>query len=460
MRLGADPDQLRDLSAALRAAARELDDVGRGLDRRINGVHWSGPDARTFQAKWRGCRAQLSDASTRCRTMARRLDHQRDEQLDAARPDGDPTPSASISAPSPFPAAEQRYVGGLDVRIGPVVATLAGEVALQDLGDGRTRVTLSEALSAGGAVGLGASAKFSTSDEVVAPVADGPGMADGRLRAGGVQRRSWEVEHADVDDLLARVAADRAETALPTHATVARLASGVLDGFVETVTGVDPGVDDRLEHLLTPPPPIRVETLAEVEASASGALSAFALAGAAGASVSTVRVGTATTGSGPDARSSRVVEWSSNTNATLTTTVLRRLGINLPDGARLGSTLRLELGDAPDGSPQLDVRVTAVEHDELIEVAARIELSDDGRRGPSELVPLAIAQLARGDVRSATATLGAVQVPVDQVSIVTSRGEISGRSGRAGVSVASGPGIGATLRGQRVEIERAPTIRG
>ena len=74
MRLGADPEQLRELSAALRAAARTLDQLGPGTERRIRAAGWHGPDALRFDGTWRRCRRDLDDAAGRCREMSARIE--------------------------------------------------------------------------------------------------------------------------------------------------------------------------------------------------------------------------------------------------------------------------------------------------------------------------------------------------------------------------------------------------
>ena len=51
MRLGADPEQLRELSATLRAAARSLDEIGPSTERRVRNAEWHGPDAIRFYTK-------------------------------------------------------------------------------------------------------------------------------------------------------------------------------------------------------------------------------------------------------------------------------------------------------------------------------------------------------------------------------------------------------------------------
>ena len=471
MRLGADPEQLRELSAALRAAARTLDQLGPGTERRIRAAGWHGPDALRFDGTWRRCRRDLDDAAGRCREMSARIERQVDEQLTASQAHSDTRPDTRSAAPLPaFAPAETRYVGGIDVRLGPVVATLAGDLGIADLAGDTTRVTLAESIGAGGAVSAGSGLAFSIADEVSSPVAASSGTADGRLRAGGVRRRTWDVPDDRVDDLVVALAAERAGSTAPTTVSAARGAGDVIDGLVRRVTGVDPGLGDRVDELVSPPPPERTETLVEVEAAAAGAIAtAGGWFGASGAASSTVRVGTAQVGTAQigtaqvgtaqigTARTTTIAEWSATSHGALTSAVVRRFGINLPDPLRMTANVRLELGDAPDGSRQLDVRISGIDDERLDEVAARIEFTDPAGGAMAHDV---LQRLGRGDLAGALASLTDAEVQLEHVEVIASRGEIDGRSARAGGSAGAGPGIGFTLRGQRIDIERGPTIGG
>lgn len=462
MQCGADPEQLSELGAALRAAARTIDDVAVRNDRRLRSSGWRGPDAVRFDARWRSTRGDLARAAEACREQAARLGRHADEQL-AASGSG----ASALALPSP-PVSEVRYVGGVDLRLGPVVTTVAGDLSLQDLGGGRTRVVLAETVGVGGTLSAGAGASVTVADEVVSPVAATDGTADARLRVGAVQRRIWEVDDDDVDDVLTGVAAERLADGAPLSATTARSAAGLFDRATERLTGIDPGVTHELEELLSPPPPDRTELLAEVDVSAAAAL-AFGVGpsiggsrplGGSAATAATWRVGTARTASGEAARTSSVVEWTGTTNAGFTTTLAKHLGISLPDPIRSTGSGRLELGTAPDGSRQLDVRMSAISGSEIDDVAVRIELADDGPGSPGVVVPLMIEHLVRGDTAAAFDALRGLEVGTESVEVVASSGTVSGTSGRAGVAVAAGPGVGATLRGQRIEIDRGPTIGG
>ena len=436
MRLGADPEQLRELSAALRAAARSLDEIGPSTERRVRNAGWHGPDAIRFEGTWRQCRRDLTDAAGRCRDISARIDRQADEQIEAS------SGLRATRSAEPLPAfapSEIRYVGGVDVRVGPVVATVAGDLSIADLDGDTTRVTLSESIAAGGVVSAGSGASFSVADEVASPVAADAGTADARLRLGSVRRTTWEVHDDRVDDLLVDLAAVKVSDAAPWPIGALRDATGWFE----------------------PPEPTRSEALLEIDASAAGALAAGAtgMLGISGATSSTVRVGRSQIDAGSGApRRSTVVEWTASSHATLTSTVLRRFGLNLPDPARLGVTVRLELGEAPDGSPQLDLRLSGITDDRIDDVAARIELDD--RAGPATRAAAieTMRHLEQGDLTAAIAALGTIEVPVDGVDVVTARGSIDGTSARGSASAGAGVGVGLTVRGQRIDIDRSPTI--
>ena len=436
MRLGADPEQLRELSAALRAAARTLDEIGPSTERQVRNAGWHGPDAIRFEGAWRQCRRDLTEAAGRCRDISARIDRQADEQIEASQG------RASTRSAAPLPAfapTETRYVGGVDVRVGPVVATVAGDLSIADLEGDTTRVTLSESIAAGGVVSAGAGASFSVADEVASPVAADAGTADARLRLGGVRRSTWEVHDDQIDDLLVDLAAVKVSDAAPWPIGALRDATGWFE----------------------PPEPTRSEALIEIDVSAAGALAASAsgMLGISGATSSTVRVGRAQVDAGRGApRRSTVVEWTAGSHATLTSTVLRRFGINLPDPSRLGVTVRLELGEAPDGSPQLDLRLSGITDDRIDDVAARIELDDRTGSTTRSAAIETMHHLERGDLTAAIAALGGLEVPVDGIDVVTARGSIDGTSARGSASAGAGAGVGLTVRGQRIDIDRSPTI--
>jgi len=84
-RLGADPDALRDLGTRLRLAARSMDDVAAGLDRRIRTAGWHGADADRFGADWqRAHRPSLLRVADQLRDTSRHLDRQAEDQVRAS----------------------------------------------------------------------------------------------------------------------------------------------------------------------------------------------------------------------------------------------------------------------------------------------------------------------------------------------------------------------------------------
>ena len=138
--------------------------------------------------------------------------------------------------------------------------------------------------------------------------------------------------------------------------------------------------------------------------------------------------------------------------------MLRRFGLNLPDPTRLGVTVRLELGESADGSPQLDLRLSGITDDHIDDVAARIELDDQIGSAARTAAYQTMRHLERGDLRAAIAALGDLEVSVDGIDVVTARGSVEGTSARGSASASAGTGVGLTIRGQRIEIDRSPTI--
>jgi len=479
--LGADAAALERLAGSMRTASRQLSEVALGLERRTRATGWTGPDAARFERDWAlRHRPALLALAHRSAGLASSLDHQAAEQRRASASSGPPAPPAPVPptprvrrpAPvSPFPRTEQRFSGGVGVKVGFVTAEFDGDLWLQELPDGRIRVTVMESAMIGAEATVGATAELTIGGTSSAPTPIG-GQAGAGAALGGVLRRSWEVDPDEVPGLIARViAAEAAERAgmpvgdprgeihIAGHGSTwfARALGGAADGITEHFTGVDPGFDDWAEGLVTLPAPDRVESLAAVELTAGagfGALNRLAPSGHAGVT-GTVRAGHASAG---DTRST-IVEVQGGAAGTLSASLLGRLGVGLPGSEREHDTVRFELVESTRrGAPDhLVVKVTRTGESTLEELLVRVDL-DAATRGdgsPGGVRGL-IQHLASGDVdgavRDLLGPLGDV-VPTS-VTVTGSRGELSGTTIGGGGSISAIAGLGLSANGQVLHVDR------
>jgi hypothetical protein len=491
--LGADPDHLRELARTLRSAAGQLDTLSNGLARRARSAGWRGPDAEAFERRWQvEHRPRMHHIAEQLGTLSRRADRHADEQVHASAGGGATTSSAvaahprtsapaapaappitagpaaasataasrtlaSPTAASPLPALprhEDRYSGGVELRVGPVVGTLTGDLTLQRLDEDRVRVIFARAIGAGAVLSAGATADVAVGGPNGAGAAGSGASGDARLRLAGIERRAWEVDPGRVDDLLARLALEQGATATTGQADPLGALAERLDQVAERLLGRDPGLDLAAALATAVPAPSRTDVLAEVEvAGAAGiGLGAVAGLGARVSGVSSLRAGTATTSAG---RAS-VVEYHGSSTGALTSTLLRRLGIQLPTDAHRALNVRLEHLPAPGSDPegsQLLVRVSATTDNRIDDVVARVTLPDT-TDAASTAVTDTLGALGRGDVAGAIAAVQDLDIPVERVELVGGRGELTGNSGRAGVGGGLGIGAGISARGTVAHVDR------
>ncbi|MFN7148332.1 MAG: hypothetical protein ACK4V6_02515 [Microthrixaceae bacterium] len=474
--LGADPDHLRELARTLRSAAGQLDTLSNGLARRARSAGWRGPDAEAFQRRWQlEHRPRMHHVAEQLGTLSRQADRHAEEQVHASGGSGATTPNvtptdtrssapaASSTSPptvtpptaAPLPALprhEDRYSGGVELRVGPVVGTLTADLTLQQLDDERVRVVVARAVGAGAAVSAGATADLALGGPNGAGAAGSGASGDARLRLAGVERRAWEVDQDRVDDLLVRLALEQGATATTGHADPLGKLAGGLDRVAERLLGRDPGLDLAAALATSVPAPSRTDQLAEVEvAGAAGVgLGAVAGLGARASGVTSLRAGTTTSASGR----ATVVEYHGSSSGALTSTLLRRLGVQLPADAHRALTVRLEHAPARGSEgPQLLVRVSAVTDARIDDVVARVTLADMSDAA-STAVTDTLGALGRGDVGAAIAAVQHLDVPVDRVELVGGTGELTGNSGRAGVGAGLGIGAGISTRGIVAHVDR------
>ena len=476
-RLGADTDALRDLGSTLRRCASELDRIAIGLDGRVRGAGWRGPDAVRFERDWTGVqRLRLASGAQRCAELASIVDRQAGEQervsatsggahpglgtgagvsLGGRAPDGN-APTGSTSGPSraapPVPAApvaERRYLGGVDLTVAFGTLAIAGDLSVQALHDGRVRVVLGESTGVGVAAGAGGSVDVAVGDETPDPVAAAGLSAAVTGRLGGVERRSWTVHPDEIDDLLVRLGAETVVDATP-FTPALEAAAGLVDRATEWLTGLDPGVD----QLATPPAPDATERLVELTVLASAGAGAGrsdgpgSVAGLAAAGSGSVRAGIRTEGSGDGARSSAVIEANGTASAALGGALLGRLGVALGDSVDAAGSLRVELPmTGPDRGTHVVVTHNGGNGSTLTETRAVVDLTHPGLADGALRVGAAADAIRDGDVDRAVELLGSMRWPDEAVTSVVGTAEVSGSSARAGGRVAFGPGVGVAARG-------------
>jgi hypothetical protein len=454
--LGADPDHLRGVARSLRAAAGRLDALSIELARRLRSTEWRGPDAASFTRQWQAAHGPaLAAAAGSLAEVARRTEREANEQERASAGGAIPAPPLG-DRPSVSPPArrEDRFQGALDVRVGPVLTTLSGDLAIHHLDGDRRRVVLGQTAGAGATVGVGSAVDVGIGGPAgVAGIASG-GSADARARAGVVLRRSWELDAHEIDDLLARVALEHgAGTTLRVHDPLER-AAAVLDHAVEWVTGTDPGLETAARVGAGVPEPHRTERLVEVELSGTAAMGLGAVAGggARAHGVSALRVGRGAGRSG----SSTLVEYHGAATGALTSSLVRRLGISLPPDTHRGAAVRIELPDrtGPDAPGPALVRITSTTDTTLHDVVARVELGGPHTGGTRPLADAVVA-LRRGDPGAAVAHLDRLSPATAQVTVTSTTGSLSGHTARAGATAGAGLGAGVTLRGHGLRVDRS-----
>lgn len=454
--LGADPDHLRGLARSLRAAAGRLDALSIGLARRLRSTDWRGPDAVSFGRQWHAAHGPaLAAAAGSLAEVARRTEREAIEQERASvGVDSPVAPGSDRPTVSPPARREDRFQGAIDVRVGPVLTTLSGELVIHHLDGDRRRVVLAQSAGTGASVGVGSSVDVGIGGPAgVAGTASG-GSADARVRAGVLLRRSWELDAHEIDDLLARVALEHAAgTTFRVHDPLER-AAAVLDHAVGWVTGTDSGLETAARITAGVPEPSRTERMVEVEISATAAMGLGAVVGggARAHGVSGLRVGRAAGRPG----GSTLVEYHGAATGALTSGLVRRLGISLPPDAHRGASVRIEVPDRIEGRAAATalVRISTATDTALHDVVARVELSGS-HVGATGSLAAALTALEAGDPGAAVAHLGRRSPAPEQVTVVSSAGTVSGHTARAGATAGAGLGAGVTLRGHGLRVDRS-----
>lgn len=475
-RLGADPPRLGELAASMRGGADLVERAEADLSRRARSLAWHGRDAERFATEWQTRhRPALAALSATLRREAARLERHRTEQLAASEGTGSavapvrhggsgadrPSPAGSptiAGPPPPPPLVADRYVGGLEVRVGPAVATIGGVLTLGVLADGRVRVTAERRGGVGAAAGAGSTTSLSVSDGPAGSAPASDRLADASAMASLLERRTWEVPAGEVDELLRALAVEQAVLSATGRRDPAGDVGEMLDGVVRRLTGVDPGLSDRLGGL-GPPPPTSVDQLVEGRA---------ALAGGAGLGAGLLGNGSRSMASGRlDATGSLragsvqrggvdtpVLEADGAVAAAATGTLLGRLGVSLADGPDHAVTSRWELSPpTPGGDRELLVVATATTDGGTDRVAARVRLS--GRSGTA--IVAALDHLAAGRVADGVRSLASAPVDPGSAAVRIDRGEVDRTTVSGGAALAAGPGAGVSARGAVERVSFVPT---
>ena len=288
-----------------------------------------------------------------------------------------------------------------------------------------------------------------------------------RRPTGGHERawcivESWEIDEADLDELLSRLAFERAGRAVTTSADPLVRVGAAVDDVVGWVTGDDPGWDVIAQVATGVPAPRSTETLTEVQLAGSVGIGLGSFAGLSGRlhGVTSLRVGgvehRGVAGAGTAPTRSSVLEVQSSAGGELSSTLLRRLGVALPNDLHGEVLVRLEVPDpAPDGPPpHVLVRLGAGDGATIDDVAARVTFGGpDPERSVGEL-RRAVDGLGRGDVAGALRKLSEIEPQIAGVEVGAATGSVSGGSARAGLATGVGIGGGVSVRGQAIHVER------
>ena len=451
--LGADPDHLRGLARSLRAAAGRLDSLSLELARHLRATDWRGPDATSFTRQWESAhRPALAAAAGALSEVARRSEHHATQQeqasVGAARPRTEPVLT-------PLPRREERFLGAIDVRVGPGVGTLTGELTVAHLEGDRRRVVLTQSGAAGAMLGAGNSVGVAVGGPAGAGGAGSGGSADGRVTAGAVLRRSWELPADRVEDLLARLALEQLALGTVRVPDPLTRAGWLADEVIERLTGDESALELVAAMSAGVPTPASTEQLAEVEFAGAATLGSGSLLGGRAAGVTGLRVGRGNSSGGSGGAPSWIVEYRGASTGALTGRLLRQLGISLPPDAHRSLSVRIEVPDPPgDAAPStVLVRVGTVTDTTTRDLVALVELDDTDT--PSQVaLGGAVAELRRGDPGAALGHLAGLAPRPEHVTLAAEHGVISGHTARAGATAGAGIGAGITVRGHVLQVDR------
>ena len=461
--LGADPEELREVAASMRAASSTLDRIAAGIGRRTRVTGWHGPDARRFDAEWDDRhRPALLRLARDCGRLAGTLEDQVRQQQRASRDLLAVTPAG--------PEREVRFSGSLEATVASVNVALQGELSFEELEDGQVRVGFSRGAGIGVAGSVGATVDVGIGSDAQSNLPTTGGHAEGKARVGAVERHSWVVDEDEVPWLLGKLAVDQAQGVagleimdpkLPDTSVgpfglswALRAGASLVDDAVELATPWETDLEEWAERLSSIPAPERSERLAQVEAtvSAGGAIGSVLGAGGNVAAQGAWRAGVGSTRD----TSSLIAEFRGNASGAVGGSLLRRFGVYLPADANAELLQRFEYVDGPGGEDHVLITTSTTVGADLEERTVRIDLGDDAPRMVSSGLRNGIERLTRGDLDGAVRSFGFLHEVVfdaDEVEITERSAEVTSSNLRGRVKVGAGLSFGVSARGRMVEIE-------
>ena len=341
-----------------------------------------------------------------------------------------------------------------------MVGSLAHDVTIQAMGEGRSRVVVTESGRAGVAVTAGASARLGGGTPILGASADASGTV------GTVVRREYLVADRDLWPTVAKVEAELAvgRALEGAHAIpglgLAMTAGGagiaVWDRILDVVPGPDVDLLGAIDRLAIAPEPERVEQLAEltIDGGLGGALgSTLGLSGAAGLS-GAIRFGTATEGGFPV---SRIVELDGAVAASLSGSLIDSLDLDLPGSVGTiddSVTIRLEFPQrSVDG---IDLIISTTASDGVTEryQTSNLAWNDDTRTAALSSATVALGHLGSGESVAALTALATLDLSSASITTTTGVMTVSDHTTGAGGSVGEGAGVALSADGGVQFLER------
>lgn len=442
--IGADPEALEDLAAALRNASGVIDGVVQRVDWALSRSGWSGPDAERFRRSWQSThRRSLAAGSSRCRSLARRIDHHAGEQRRASFATGAPSAGARLRV---LPDDLLVLRGAVTGSVGPLSATLAGTLTIEELGD-RRRVTYTDEVRGGVGVTAGSGVRASWDDYVVGTGGTGSASAalDDRVT------RTWTVAGSELAPLLLALVAEQNLVHSPSG-LVSRSATQLarLVTSVGAVVGLDVP-DGSVGPAPFVPAPQRTEDLVGIAVGAAGWTTMLGTGGlipsggAAGAT-SAMRVGSA------EASGARSLVLEAEGSVALS--VLRNTPLLAATEQHLlgsASSVRLEVPlGTPHGRPVL---FTATGTDDDGADVVRVAVDPQLAPGAALATLRAVEHARHGDPAAAVAALAEVRVPDGALQLDASRIAVDGE--RTGIDEV-GPAASIEFAGALEHHRRMP----
>ncbi|HTN99320.1 MAG TPA: hypothetical protein VL068_01490 [Microthrixaceae bacterium] len=462
--IGADPEALRDLSREFRRLTARLESSRTELDRHLRNTEWQGSDSLNFRRAWSlQHRVNLLRTVELCRVSAATLVKQADEQETASMehsrglPPGWPGGWPGITGPLLVPASGQGDVprsiteldAGISITIASVLLGLGHDIRIEDFAGGRSLITVTSEVEAGAKGSVGTSVRVGSA-EILGR------SASVQAALGGVIRRSYEVDSADVWKVIAAIELQDAVDTLSRNAST--IAGGAAFGAVAPIgrwllgrapkraTDLFDKIDPR-EHL---PTPITTERLVQVAASGDVSLTSVPLFGpsATAAAGFAVRAGRL---NGPNGSSS-VFEVEGEVALELRASLLGESTWSPSTGSGSDAlpVIRVQIPDEVDGSDgraPMVITTTVSSGGTLHQRTSTVDLSTLVGTGLATGARLALDRMAAGDPTGAFSELS--RIGITSGAVVTTEATFAGRdlSGTIGGESGEGLSLGADVVG-------------